>query len=413
MPADIVEGRVSTVSIARVSAEHVERLSQHQLRLNDIVFSRRGDVTRFALVTAREVGWLCGTGCLKVRVGTGDIALPEWVSLALGGPEVKEWLVRHAVGATMPNLNTSILSALPLEVPPIKQQREAAEVFFALDDRIDLLRQTNATLESIAEALFKSWFIDFDPVRAKAEGREPEGMDAATAALFPAGFEESALGLIPERWAVRKVDEVAERVGMGPFGSNIKVSTFVDSGVPVLTGACLKRTLMEDDEFRFITEEHADRLSGALVGKGDIVITHRGTLGQVSLIPAGTSFETYVLSQSQFFVRTNPDETTPEFLTYFLRCSTGQHLLLANASQVGVPSISRPVSYLKSLRLVVPPVALASIFSSVATTLHERVVAGRRQIDMLAELRDLLLPRLISGKLRLPEAIEQVEELVA
>ena len=154
MPADIVGGRVSTAAIARVAVEHVERLSQHQLRFSDIVFSRRGDVTRFARVAEREVGWLCGTGCLKVRIGTGTIALPEWIAIALGAPEVKDWLVRHAVGATMPNLNTSILGAVPLRVPPIEQQREAVEVCFALDDRIDLLRQTNATLESITQALF-------------------------------------------------------------------------------------------------------------------------------------------------------------------------------------------------------------------------------------------------------------------
>lgn len=334
---------------------------------------------------------------------------PRFVSYLLRTVDFQQFSDKAAV----PGVNRNHLHTVATLLPPLYEQRQIASVLKAFDDRIDLLRQTNATLESIAQALFKSWFIDFDPVRAKAEGREPEGMDAATAALFPAEFEEATLGLIPRGWTPREIDELADRVGMGPFGSNIKVSTFVAAGVPVLTGACLKGALLEDDEYRFITVDHAKRLSGSLVGPGDIVITHRGTLGQVSMIPAGTSFETYVLSQSQFFLRANANLTTPEFLTYFLRSPVGQRLLLANASQVGVPSISRPVTYLKSLRLAAPAVAVARAFSSLITPLHQRTVAGRTQIASLVALRDSLLPRLISGKLRLPEAQEELEDALA
>ncbi|MDM0045717.1 restriction endonuclease subunit S [Variovorax dokdonensis] len=314
----------------------------------------------------------------------------------------------HFTGTTIKHLTGKAIAALQIPLPPVATQRSMVEVLRQLDDRIDLLRQTNTTLESIAQALFKSWFIDFDPVKAKAEGREPEGMDVETAALFPSEFEESELGRIPMGWSVKRIEEVAERIGMGPFGSNIKVSTFVDAGIPVLSGACLKGVLLEDDAFRYISPEHAARLSGALVSEGDIVITHRGTLGQVSLVPKGSAYPTYVLSQSQFFVRAKADATTPEYLNYFLRSPRGQHLLLANASQVGVPSISRPVSYLRSIRLVVPPGSISSTFSAALVAIHNRVMATRRHSHLLVQVRDALLPRLISGKLRLAEAQDEI-----
>src|SRR5690606_32214336 len=97
--------------------------------------------------------------------------------------------------------------------PPIEQRIEGGKLLTALDDRITLLRETNKTLESIAQAIFKSWFVDFDPVRAKMEGRQPEGMDEATAALFPDSFEESELGLIPQGWQVKTVGDVVETLG--------------------------------------------------------------------------------------------------------------------------------------------------------------------------------------------------------
>src|SRR5262249_52766049 len=116
---------------------------------------------------------------------------------------------------------------------------------------------------------------------------------------------------------------------------------------------------------------------------------------------------------SQFFLRANKNVSTPEFLTYFLRSELGQHLLLANAAQVGVPSISRPVTYLKSIRLTAPTPNVARAFSDLVIPLHRRMVSGRLQIELLSQIRDSLLPRLISGKLRLPEAQAQLEDALA
>jgi len=321
--------------------------------------------------------------------------------------------LRFASGTTHQTIYFPEVKAFHIALPPLDTQRRIADVLGALDDRIDLLRQTNTTLEAIAQALFKSWFIDFDPVHAKAEGREPEGMDAATAALFPSEFQESEQGLTPKGWKVQRIEQVATKVAMGPFGSNIKVSTFVEEGVPVISGQHLKEALLDDGEFNFITQEHAERLSNSLVRAGDIVFTHAGNIGQVSLIPRGSDYETYVLSQRQFYLRCKPESVTPEFLTYYFRSPQGQHRLLANASQVGVPSIARPASYLKSLEVVIPPSSVTRAFADIVAVLHQCAVSNRRRTKTLIKLRDTLLPRLISGKLHLPEVEAQLERAVA
>jgi type I restriction enzyme, S subunit len=117
MPQNIGENRVIVDGIARIAANDAERLNRYRVRTGDIVYSRRGDVERRALIRSEEDGWLCGTGCLRIRFGS-SLVDPLFASFYLGHPAVRAWIVRHAVGATMPNLNTSILSALPFGVPP-------------------------------------------------------------------------------------------------------------------------------------------------------------------------------------------------------------------------------------------------------------------------------------------------------
>ena len=154
MPADIRDGRVDTAAIARVRPEDVERLARHKLREGDIVYSRRGDITRCALITDREVGWLCGTGCLLVRPGSGIDY--RWLFYWLSTVETHEWLYRHAVGATMLNLNTTILSALPVNLLPLEEQRRIAGVLGALDSLIENHRSSVGVAVELARALLSS-----------------------------------------------------------------------------------------------------------------------------------------------------------------------------------------------------------------------------------------------------------------
>jgi type I restriction enzyme S subunit len=208
MPTNILGGCISEQGIARIGQADVERLSQHKLRLGDIVFSRRGDVTKNALVRSHEVGWLCGTGCLKVRVGDERTATSEFVSYLLQHPETKDWLTRHAVGVTMPNLNTGILSAVPLRIPSLKMQKQITEVLGSLDAMARAYAEQNATMESIAQAAFRSWFLRFDPVTASAAGRGAARLSEAMRDSLPDTLEDSPLGPIPSGWSASTVGEV-------------------------------------------------------------------------------------------------------------------------------------------------------------------------------------------------------------
>lgn len=161
MPQDLHGGRVSEASIARVSEQDAERLSRHRLRSGDIVYSRRGDVTRNALVGAREEGWLCGTGCLLVRPGGKTDS--RWLAYWLMTPWTREWITRHAVGATMPNLNTSILAAVPVSLPRLDEQKGIAAVLGALDCLIDTDRALAESLEEHAASLFAAAGFDATP----------------------------------------------------------------------------------------------------------------------------------------------------------------------------------------------------------------------------------------------------------
>ena len=195
-------------------------------------------------------------------------------------------------------------------------------------------------------------------------------MDPNIAALFPDRFVDSELGPIPEGWEVKRIEDIAERVAMGPFGSSIKVSTFVDEGIPVISGQHLNGMLLNDNEYRFIREEHAKKLAKANVQRGDVIFTHAGSIGQVACIPQTSQFERYVISQRQFYMRCDVSQISPLFVVHFFKTPKGRHQLLANTSSTGVPSISRPVTYLRSIILCTPPNALWHRFNEIARGLQ-------------------------------------------
>ena len=401
---NIKEGRLDLSSPSYTDEAHyLGRIRRAAPQQGDIVITREAPMGDVCQIPA---GLKCCLGQRQVLLRPNPVKVDSrFLLYALQSPYLQHQIGwNEGTGSTVSNLRIPVLEALRVPTPSLESQREIATTLGALDDRITLLRETNATLEAIAQALFKSWFVDFDPVRAKMAGRTPEGMDEATAALIPDGFETSELGEVPRGWRVCAVEEFADRVGMGPFGSNIKVETFVESGIPVISGQHLKQLLVEDNTFNFITHEHAARLAKSCVQAGDVIFTHAGSIGQVSLLHKDAAFTSYVLSQRQFFLRCNTEVMSPEWIALYFKSPAGQHQLLANTSQVGVPSIARPVSYLRSIRLLVPPPALNQRFASIVGAINDRVMANRKQFGALTQIRDTLLPRLISGQLRLPEA---------
>lgn len=305
----------------------------------------------------------------------------------------------------------------------------------SIDEKIDLNRRISQTLEAMAQAIFKSWFVDFDPVKAKIaaiqEGRDPlraamtaisgkcdTELDtlppeqheklAATAALFPDEMEDSELGRVPSGWAASRIGEITSRVAMGPFGSDIKKDNFVESGVPVIRGGNLTDGLIERN-YVFISESKADELKNANAFPGDIVITHRGTLGQVGLIPQRSKFPRYVVSQSQMLISADCERMSSRYLFEFLRSDIGKQLLLSNTSQVGVPAIARPTSSVKTLPLIIPKKTVLDAYEKTLQPLLLELTQLRMASELLAELRDVLLPKLLSGELAVSGLSENPE----
>ena len=402
MPTNIGDGGIVEKGIARIDQSDVDRLSQHKLQLGDIVFSRRGDVTKNALIRGREVGWFCGTGCLKVRLGDEKIATAKFISHCLRLPDIKEWLMRHAVGATMPNLNTGILSAVPINLPPLKTQREIAGMLDALDDRITLLRETNATLEAIAQALFKSWFVDFDPVRAKQEGRTPEGMSDATAALFPDSFEESELGLVPKGWRSATVGDVVETVGGGTPDtkdeSYWEPAEFCWTTPKDLSG--IHAPVLLDTE-RKLSAKGVAKISSGLLPAGTLLMSSRAPIGYLAITQTPMAI-------NQGYIAMPPGGTLPPLFMLFW-CHQNMETIKNHANGSTFMEISKKA--FRPLPALVPPAELVAEFSAVAGALFSRVVQNERQAQTLASLRDTLLPRLISGQLRLPEVEAMIERV--
>ncbi len=277
----------------------------------------------------------------------------------------------HFTGTTIKHLTGKAISGLEVPLPPVATQRAMVDVLRALDDRIALLRETNATLEAIAQSLFKSWFVDFDPVRAKQQGLVPVGMDEATAALFPDELDESRVGTVPKGWRVGALEDllVLQR------GFDLPAQDRTAGAFPIIAASGPSGTHIE-----------------AKV-KGPGVVTGRsGVLGRVFL-----ELDDHWPLNTTLWVK-EFRAATPCYAYELLR------LLDLGSFNAGsaVPTLNR--NHVHGLPQVLPPRACVEAFETIAMALHRRARLNAEQADTLAALRDNLLPRLISGQLRLPEA---------
>ncbi len=292
--------------------------------------------------------------------------------------------------AAVPGVNRNHLHEALVVVPPIDSQKSIAQFLGALDDRITLLRETNATLEAIAQALFKSWFVDFDPVRAKMEGRPPEGMDEATAALFPDGFETSELGEVPRGWRVGSVYDISKVVYGAPFAS--KLFKAAPPGRPLVRIRDLK-----DERPGVFTEEVHPK--GYLLKPGDIAVGMDG------------EFRAYVWGGETAWLNQRVCVFHPinGASSAFVRLSIAPLLAAVEASETATTVIHLGKNDIDRFRVILPSSTVLHAFRAVAKPVYERLVLNKQKAQTLSTLRDTLLPRLISGQLRLPEAQAALE----
>ncbi|MCH4224077.1 restriction endonuclease subunit S [Alcaligenes aquatilis] len=313
-------------------------------------------------------------------------------------------LAAYNSGSAQPSLNRNLIYTVPLQIPSRSEQDVIAKTLSALDDRITLLRETNQTLESIAQAIFKSWFVDFDPVRAKMEGRQPEGIDEETAALFPDSFEESELGLIPKGWSVATIQSICEQISNGSTPSRSQVEYWKSGTIPwIKTGELADGFLITSEES--ITELALAKTSVKLLPEHSILmaIYAAPTVGRLGVLTQPSTF-----NQACTGLIAKKDVGT-WFLFWTLLF--GRAWFNSRANGAAQQNISKKI--VEGYELVLPSTKMLSKFDYLTSLLHKSVRANSEHIKTLSYLRDTLLPRLISGQLRLPEAQEQVEDALS
>jgi type I restriction enzyme S subunit len=401
------DGKIDIDGAPRLSEQRANELPFGFVQPGDVLLSHNATIGRVAVVPKFEGRMLVGTSLTYFRVDPAKIS-PRYLAAYFSTSDFQNQLAAVMSFSTRNQVPITAQRRLYVSLPPLDEQGAIAHILGSLDDKLELNRRMNDTLEAMTRTIFTSWFIDFDPVHTNSAGSN-DAITNELATLFPSTFVETEFGRVPSGWSVMTLEDLCRRVSMGPFGSDIKTDNFVDSGVPVIRGVNLKNGFV-DNGFVYVTDGKADELRNANAFSEDIVITHRGTLGQVGMIPAQSRFPRYVVSQSQLVLSVDPNVATPRFVYEFLRSPNGQHQLLANTSQTGVPAIARPTTAVKAMTLTLPPMKLLKKFQKIVEPLAAKQIANEHQSRILASIRDTILPKLISWKIRF-DCVERITEV--
>jgi type I restriction enzyme S subunit len=397
---DIITGIFRTEKAARVSEEtYRERTLRVVPARGDILYSREGTYFGIAAEVPKDARVCLGQRMVLIRPKDGVMDfrfLRHW----LNSPIMASHIHGYRDGSVAERLNLPTIRALPVVVPPIREQRGIAHILGTLDDKIELNRRMNETLEAMARALFKSWFVDFDPVRARAEGRYP-GLPGPLADLFPDSFEDSELGEVPRGWrAGRLNDLLAELVsGARPKGGA------VEEGVPSV-GA---ENVIGLGRYDFSKEKYVPqafferlKLNGAAVRAGDVLLYKDGAqIGRKTYFDCDFPHAECAINEHVFILRPRRSEEQ-RFLFFWLdQASMTQEIVSLNSNSAQ-PGINQPG--VRGLPVLLPKDEVVDAFDQLAVRLTTRLFANCKESRTLAALRDALLPKLISGELRVSDA---------
>ncbi|MGP8320451.1 MAG: restriction endonuclease subunit S, partial [Methanosarcinaceae archaeon] len=313
-----------------------------------------------------------------------NIIDPGYLSWFFGHPIFKEYIRRIAVGATMPSLNTKILRDVPIYFPPLPEQRAIAHILGSLDDKIELNRRMNETLEAMAQAIFKSWFVDFDPVRAKAEGRDT-GLPNEIADLFPDSFEDSELGAVPEGWKQTTIhDEFNLTMGQSPPGSTYNET---GEGLPFFQGR-------RDFGFRYPANRVYCTATKRIAEHRDTLVSVRAPVGSVNM-----AAERCCVGRGVAGIR---HKSGSRSYTYYAMHTLRNHFNRFESEGTVFGAINK--KQFEGIMWIAPPTLLVGGFEHIAFPFDERIESNEQESATLATLRDTLLPKLLSGELRVPAA---------
>jgi len=392
------DGRFLNNKFAHISEAAHQALLRSQLQIDDVLFTIAGTIGRTGIVKADHLPANTNQAVAIVRPDRAKVE-PRFLRYVLGNRAFTRNAQSKTVQSVQANFSLGELRQAKFPLPSLKTQREVLAVLAPIDDRITLLRETNATLEAIAQALFKSWFVDFDPVRAKMEGRAPEGMDEATAALFPDAFEETELGLVPRGWQVGQVCDLGEVVcGKTPPTS---VPENYGGEVPFITIPDMHNLLVVTSTVRMLSKIGADSQAKKYLPPGSICVSCIATPGLVVRV-------TTTAQTNQQINTVIPSEKRGNAFSLFLLRRIGQAVRSGGSGGSVFHNLSK--SGFEKLPVLLPTPDVTCHFNKIAESLIRGIIENQEQAQTLSTLRDTLLPRLISGQLRLPAVRQLAEE---
>lgn len=386
--------------LAFISDAQAAQLKGATVRPGDLLLNITGDGVTFSRCCAapKEVLPACVNQHVPIVRVDPETADPGYVLSFLTHPAVKVYVESFNAGGSRRAITKGHIESFQIPLPPLPEQRAIAGVLGALDDKIELNRRMNETLEEIARALFKSWFVEFDPVRAKSEGRQPWGMDAQTAALFPSEFEDSELGEIPKGWRVSTVGDVAtlERAGVNPASAPDEV--FEHFSLPAF-----------DAGRRPARELGAAIKSNKLrVPKEAVLVSKLNPHIPRVWYPAPTE-DTRAVASTEFLVTLPRRAGWRNWLYLWATSDTfKQRFGSLVTGTTGSHQRVTPDAFV-DMKLVEPHEPLVAAIDAIVNPMLQRVLANLHESDTLAELRDTLLPKLMSGEVRVRDAERTVE----
>ena len=384
------DGRILPDKLAHIDAATDALLPRSRLEKDDILFTIAGTIGRAALVPSWLLPANTNQAVAIVRPKRGVID-PRFLFYVLRDESRVKHAQTRVVQSVQANFSLGELSSLEIPLPPLAEQKAIAAVLGALDDKIELNRRMNATLEAMARALFQSWFVDFDPVRAKLDGRPPAALDPATAALFPEHLEDSPLGHIPRGWEVRTIESVCKTVtrgvtpeygeGTGRFIINQRVNRGSD-----LDWSSLKEL---SQRLEVPPERFAKRWDVLVNCLGE------GTLGRTHLYKGESDI--YAIDQHMSICRAE-HPSGGAYIYQVLAGADGQAKIESlKTGSTGMTMFN--ISKLRTFELVWPSAEILAAYFKTVEPLWLRIANNDQESRTLATLRDTLLPKLLSGEL--------------
>jgi len=385
--------------LAYISDEHADELANVTVQAGDVLLNITGDsVARCCHVPANVLPARVNQHVAIIRPNPSKLN-PRYLMYYLVNPSMQQYMLTLAgAGATRNALTKGMIEDFNVPSPPLSVQNAIAHILGTLDDKIELNRRMNETLEAMARVIFESWFVDFDPVRAKTEGRDP-GLPKEIADLFPNSFQTTDFGDIPTGWNTKTLGDVTQKITKGTTPTTLGYR-FVERGVNFIKAESItEEGYFLTGSFAFIDKETHAALARSILQEGDILFTIAGTIGRIARVPA--SILPANTNQAVAIIRPDCTKIEPLFLLYWLSQARSQRSLGTRVVHAVQANLS--LSELSRTTLVFPTRSVLSRLFDHFRTLRIKVDANVNESRNLAALRDALLPKLISGEIRVTD----------